>query len=142
MLLLFFHKVIKTICVYVCLVRSFDGIIAVLSRSAIAVTSFSPRAKYNTTFSISATSHHLFKKICWKMLVNLMTSIIGFMCRLAHSVQPIRLYPILMSILFHHYKQLSECISQVEQMTNKVEALQKGVNPPSQSKLFDFCKNT
>lgn len=40
MLLLFFHKVIKTICVYVCLVKSFDGIIAVLSRSAIAVTSF------------------------------------------------------------------------------------------------------
>lgn len=76
------------------------------------------------------------------MLVNLMTSIIGFMCRLAHSVQPIRLYLILMSILFLHYKQLSEYISQVEQMTTKVEGLQKGVNPPSQSKLFDFYKNT
>ncbi len=89
-----------------------------------------------------ATSHHLFKKICWKMLVNLMTSIIGFMCRLAHSVQPIRLYPILMSILFHHYKQLSECISQVEQMTNKVEALQKGVSSDCDGEFFDFCKNT
>ncbi len=31
-----------------------------------------------------------------------------------YSVQYVRLYPILMPILFHHYKQLSECIEQVE----------------------------
>jgi hypothetical protein len=34
----------------------------------------------------------------------------------SYSVQPVRLYPILMSILFHHYKQLTECISQVERI--------------------------
>jgi hypothetical protein len=39
----------------------------------------------------------------------------------SYSVQYVRLHPILMSILFHHYKQLSECISQVEQMSTKVQ---------------------
>jgi hypothetical protein len=34
-----------------------------------------------------------------------------------------RLYPILMSILFHHYKQLTECIKQVDQIDDKVETL-------------------
>jgi hypothetical protein len=43
----------------------------------------------------------------------------------SYSVQPVRLYPILMSVLFHHYKQLSECIEQVEQMMVKLEGLQK-----------------
>jgi hypothetical protein len=33
-----------------------------------------------------------------------------------NSVQYVRLHPILMSILLYHYKQLTECISQVEQM--------------------------
>jgi hypothetical protein len=43
----------------------------------------------------------------------------------SYSVQYVRLYPILMSVLFHHYKQLSECIEQVEQMMVKLEGLQK-----------------
>jgi hypothetical protein len=43
----------------------------------------------------------------------------------SNAVQPVRLYPILMSILFHHYKQLTEYISQVEQMSTKVEGLQE-----------------
>jgi hypothetical protein len=31
-----------------------------------------------------------------------------------NSVQYIRLYPILMSILLYHYKELTQCISEVE----------------------------
>jgi hypothetical protein len=38
----------------------------------------------------------------------------------SYSVQYVRLYPILMSILFHHYKQLTECISEVEQIEARV----------------------
>jgi hypothetical protein len=38
----------------------------------------------------------------------------------SYSVQPVRLYPILMSILFHHYKQLTESIEQVEQIEARV----------------------
>src|ERR671916_1315144 len=34
----------------------------------------------------------------------------------SYTVQPVRLYPILMSILLHCYKQLVDCISQVRQM--------------------------
>ena len=34
----------------------------------------------------------------------------------SYAVQPVRLYPILMSILLHCYKQLVDCISQVKQM--------------------------
>jgi hypothetical protein len=34
-----------------------------------------------------------------------------------------RLYSILMSILFHHYKQLTECIEHVEHIDDKVERL-------------------
>jgi hypothetical protein len=43
----------------------------------------------------------------------------------SYCVQYVRLHPILMSIAFHHYKQLTECISQVEQMSTKVEGLEK-----------------
>jgi hypothetical protein len=39
----------------------------------------------------------------------------------SYSIQYVRIYPTLMSILFHHYKQPSECISQVEQMSTKVQ---------------------
>jgi hypothetical protein len=38
----------------------------------------------------------------------------------SHAVQPIRLYPILMSILLYDYQQLVESISQVEEMLVKV----------------------
>ena len=34
----------------------------------------------------------------------------------SYAVQPVRLYPILMSILLHCYKQLVDCISQVRHM--------------------------
>ncbi|MCY1156973.1 MAG: hypothetical protein MOP48_980 [Nitrososphaera sp.] len=34
----------------------------------------------------------------------------------SYTVQPVRLYPILMSILLHCYKQLVDCISQVRHM--------------------------
>ena len=44
----------------------------------------------------------------------------------SYSVQHVRLHPILMSIVFHHYKQLTECISKVEQMMVKVQDLEKG----------------
>jgi hypothetical protein len=41
----------------------------------------------------------------------------------SYSVQYVSLYLILMSILFHHYKQLSEFISHIEQIEVKVERL-------------------
>jgi hypothetical protein len=41
----------------------------------------------------------------------------------SNSVQYVRLHPILMSILFYHYKQLTECITQIEQIESKVERL-------------------
>jgi hypothetical protein len=34
----------------------------------------------------------------------------------SNSVQLVPLHPIIMSILFHHYKELKECISEVEQI--------------------------
>lgn len=37
------------------------------------------------------------------------------------SVQIIRLHPILMSILLHHHKQLTECIEQVKQIEARVK---------------------
>jgi hypothetical protein len=45
-------------------------------------------------------------------------------CALLCDVQLVRLYPILMSILLYCYEELSKCISQVEQMTIKIQHLQ------------------
>jgi hypothetical protein len=36
-------------------------------------------------------------------------------------------YPILVSILFHHYKQLTKCIKEVEQIEAKVEGFQQTI---------------
>ncbi|HKI09789.1 MAG TPA: hypothetical protein VKA09_15440 [Nitrososphaeraceae archaeon] len=38
----------------------------------------------------------------------------------SNSVQLVPLHPIIMSILFHHYKELTEIISEVEQIEAKV----------------------
>ena len=38
----------------------------------------------------------------------------------SNSCQPVPLHPIVMSILFHHYKELKECIKQVEQIEARV----------------------
>src|SRR5215210_3785 len=38
----------------------------------------------------------------------------------SNSVQLVPLHPIFMSILLHHYKQLTECILEVEQIEAKV----------------------
>jgi hypothetical protein len=37
----------------------------------------------------------------------------------SYSVQPVRLYPILMSILLHHFKELTGCINEVERIEAK-----------------------
>jgi hypothetical protein len=34
----------------------------------------------------------------------------------SYAVQPVRLYPILMSILLYHYKELTKCVKQVEEI--------------------------
>jgi hypothetical protein len=39
----------------------------------------------------------------------------------SNSVQYVRFHPILMSILLYHYKQLTECISEVEWVEAKVK---------------------
>jgi hypothetical protein len=54
----------------------------------------------------------------------------------SNSVQLVPLHPIVISILFHHYKQLKEYVKQVEQMSTNVEDLQKVY--PQQWRLFDF----
>jgi hypothetical protein len=38
----------------------------------------------------------------------------------SYAVQPVRLYPILMSILLHYFKELTECIKEVERIEAKV----------------------
>jgi len=38
----------------------------------------------------------------------------------SNSVQLVPLHPIIMSILFHHYKELFECMKEVEQLEAKV----------------------
>jgi hypothetical protein len=43
------------------------------------------------------------------------------------SVQIIRLHPIPMSIPLHHFKQLTECISQVEEIEGKVISFKDGL---------------
>jgi hypothetical protein len=40
----------------------------------------------------------------------------------SYAVQPVRLYPILMSILLHHFKELTECINEVERIEAKVKS--------------------
>jgi hypothetical protein len=43
----------------------------------------------------------------------------------SYAVQPVRLYPILMSILLYCYEELVECISHVEQIMMTVEWLEQ-----------------
>ncbi len=40
----------------------------------------------------------------------------------SNSVQLVPLQPIIISILFHHHKELKECINQVEQIETKVSS--------------------
>jgi hypothetical protein len=69
----------------------------------------------------------------------------------SNSVSLVPLHPIMISILFHHYKELMECMTQVEQimMTRmrrggiKVQGLEKKCSqqqqqPPTTPTLFDF----
>ena len=63
----------------------------------------------------------------------------------SNSVQLVPLHPIIMSILFHHYKELIQLISEVEQMegaavnsSEKKKELTIEEELPLQSKLFDF----
>ncbi len=43
----------------------------------------------------------------------------------SNSIQYVRLHPILMSILLYHYKQLTQCISEVERIEAKVNSRKK-----------------
>ena len=69
----------------------------------------------------------------------------------SNSVQLVPLHPIIMSILFHHYKELTQLRSEVEQMEEatattvnnnsskkKEELTIEEEESPLQSKLFDF----
>jgi hypothetical protein len=40
----------------------------------------------------------------------------------SYSVQTVRLYPILMSILLYHFKQLTQCISEAERIEAKLNS--------------------
>lgn len=67
----------------------------------------------------------------------------------SNSVQLVPLHPIIMSILFHHYKELIQLISEVEQMEEativysskkkkEVRIEEEKEETSLQSKLFDF----
>jgi hypothetical protein len=43
----------------------------------------------------------------------------------SNSVQLVPLHPIIISILFHHYKELTACISEVEIIENRVNSKKK-----------------
>ena len=43
----------------------------------------------------------------------------------SNSVQLVPLHPIIISILFHHYKELKECISEVEKMGARANSSKK-----------------
>ena len=43
----------------------------------------------------------------------------------SNSVQLVSLHPIIISILFHHYKELKECISEVEQIEGTAKLQEK-----------------
>ncbi len=52
----------------------------------------------------------------------------------SNSVQLVPLHPIIISILFHHFKELKECISEVEQA---IEANSASDNNSNNSKKID-----
>jgi hypothetical protein len=52
----------------------------------------------------------------------------------SNSVQYVRLHPILMSIVFHHFKQLTECIEQVEWIEDRVNSKNKGLTIKEEEK--------
>jgi hypothetical protein len=44
----------------------------------------------------------------------------------SNSVQLVPLQPIIISILFHHYKDLTQCMSEIEQIQSKVNSKKAG----------------
>jgi hypothetical protein len=46
----------------------------------------------------------------------------------SNSCQLVPLHPIFISILFHHYKELKECISEVKQLEGKVNSSNSSKN--------------
>jgi hypothetical protein len=44
----------------------------------------------------------------------------------SYAVQPVRLYPILMSILLFYFKQITQCVSDVERIEAKLDSKNKG----------------
>jgi hypothetical protein len=54
----------------------------------------------------------------------------------SNSVQLVPLHPIIISILFHHYKELKECISVVEQL----EEASRATDNSSSGKKLDWLK--
>ncbi len=54
----------------------------------------------------------------------------------SYSVQYVRLHPILMSILLHHYKQPTECISEVEHIEAGAKTLTREEEPTTLDSYF------
>jgi hypothetical protein len=59
----------------------------------------------------------------------------------SYSVQYVRLHPILLSILFHHYKQLTECVERVEQIEARVNIKKKGLTKEEEPTLDSYFIN-
>jgi hypothetical protein len=56
----------------------------------------------------------------------------------SYAVQPVRLYPILMSILLYDYEQLTECISKVERIEAKVNSRNKGLTKEEEKQEEEY----
>jgi hypothetical protein len=57
----------------------------------------------------------------------------------SYAVQPVRLYPILMSILLYNYKELTECIKEVERIETKLYS--DGSSGSNAQRLMKEVKN-
>jgi hypothetical protein len=53
----------------------------------------------------------------------------------SYAVQPVRLYPILMSILLYHFKQLTQCVSEVERLEARLNGKNKGLEKEKEEEV-------
>src|SRR5687767_7303410 len=56
----------------------------------------------------------------------------------SNLVQLVPLHPIIMSIVFHHYKELKECIAEGKHVENKVYTNNKGLTMKKEEELYNF----
>jgi hypothetical protein len=53
----------------------------------------------------------------------------------SYAVQPVRLYPILMSILLYDFKELTQCVSEVERLEARLNGKNKGLEKEKEEEV-------